>query len=111
MSADVMSVRLHLRGVRVTEVVVDTPLELVVGVVSTKNLSGCPGCGRSCRRVHDRRQRQIRDLEISGLRTVLFGPSAGSCAMAVGSGTWKPISSSRVVSLAAWRGGWSKTPR
>ena len=70
MSADVMSVRLHLRGVRVTEVVVDTPSELIVG--ATKNLSGCPGCGRSCRRVHDRRQRQIRDLEVSGRRTVLL---------------------------------------
>ena len=72
MSADVMRVRLHLRGVRVTEVVVDAPTELVVGVVATKKLSGCPGCGRSCRRVHDRRQRQIRDLEISGRRTVLL---------------------------------------
>ena len=42
MSVDVMSVRLHLRGVRVTEVVVDTPSELVVGVVSVRKLSG--GC-------------------------------------------------------------------
>ena len=49
MSADVMRVRLHLRGVRVTEVVVDAPTELVVGVVATKKLSECPGCGRSCR--------------------------------------------------------------
>ena len=72
MSADVMRVRLHLRGVRVTEVVVDAPAELVVGVVATKKLSECPGCGSSCRRVHDRRQRQIRDLEISGRRTVLL---------------------------------------
>ena len=48
MSADVMSVRLHLRGVPVTEVVVDTPSELIVGVVSTRKLSRCPGCGRSC---------------------------------------------------------------
>ena len=72
MSADVMSVRLPLRGVRVTEVVVDTPTELVVGVVSTRKLSGCPGCGRSCRRVHDRRQREIRDLKITGRRTVLL---------------------------------------
>ena len=32
MSADFMTVRLHLPGVRVTGVVVDTPTELVVGV-------------------------------------------------------------------------------
>ena len=69
---DVMSVRLHLRGVRVTEVMVDTLTELVVGVVSVKKLSSCPFCGRSCRRVHDRRRRRIRDLEVSGRLTVLL---------------------------------------
>lgn len=72
MSADVMSVRLHLRGVRVAEVLVDTPSELVVGVVAVRKLSECPFCGRSCRRVHDRRRRKIRDLEVSGRRTVLL---------------------------------------
>ncbi len=37
MSADVMSVRLHLhRVLRVAEVVVDRPTELVAGVVFTK---------------------------------------------------------------------------
>ena len=49
--------RLHLPGVRVTGVVVDTPTELVVGVVSVKKLSECPHCGCSCQKVHDRRQR------------------------------------------------------
>ena len=72
MSADVMTVRLHLPGVRVTGVVVDTPTELVVGVVSVKKLSKCPHCGCSCRRVHDRRRREIRDLEHGGRRTVLL---------------------------------------
>ena len=64
--------RLHLPGVRVTGVVVDTPTELVVGVVSVKKLSECPQCGCSCRRVHDRRRREIRDLEHGGRRTVLL---------------------------------------
>ena len=72
MSFDVMRVRLHLRGVRVTGVVVDTPAELVVGVVSVRKLSSCPFCGRSCRRVHDRRRREIRDLEHGGRSTVLW---------------------------------------
>ena len=72
MSADFMTVRLHLPGVRVTGVVVDTPTELVVGVVSVKKLSKCPHCGCSCRRVHDRRRREIRDLEHGGRRTVLL---------------------------------------
>ncbi len=34
-----MTVRLHLPGVRVTGVVVDTPTELVVGVSSVKKLA------------------------------------------------------------------------
>ena len=64
MSFDVMRVRLHLRGVRVTGVVVDTPAELVVGVVSVRKLSSCPFCGLSCQQVHDRRrQRQCMDLD------------------------------------------------
>lgn len=70
--SDVMPIRLHLRGVRVTGVIVDTLGELEVGVVSVKKLSSCPHCGRSCRRVHDRRQRRIRDLEVSGRLTVLL---------------------------------------
>ena len=39
MSADVMRVRLHLRGVRVTGVVVDTPTELVVEVTGFRRPS------------------------------------------------------------------------
>ena len=72
MSFDVMRVRLHLRGVRVTGVVVDTPAELVVGVVSVRKLSSCPFCGLSCQQVHDRRRREIRDLEHGGRSTVLL---------------------------------------
>ena len=72
MSFDVMRVRLHLRGVRVTGVVVDTPAELVVGVVSVRTLSSCPFCGLSCQQVHDRRRREIRDLEHGGRSTVLL---------------------------------------
>ena len=48
------------------------PTDLVVRAVSTKKLSECPHCVRSCWRVHDRCQRQIRDLEMSGRRTVLL---------------------------------------
>ena len=72
MSADLMSVRLHLRGDRVTGVVVDIPGEFVVGVVSTRKLSSCPFCGRSCRRVHDGCEREVCDLEIGGRLTVLL---------------------------------------
>ena len=40
--------------------------------MSTRRLSSCPFCGRSCRRVHDRRRREIRDLEHGGRPTVLL---------------------------------------
>ena len=46
--SDLMSVRLHLKGVRV---VVDTVDRLVVGVESAREWSRCPYCGFGCRKV------------------------------------------------------------
>ena len=71
MASDVMAVRLHLPQVRVLGVVVDTPGELVVSVESTVRRLRCPACGFMCRRVHDRRGKKVRDLEVSGRRTTL----------------------------------------
>ena len=71
MARDVMSVRLHLPQIRVVGVVEDTPGVLVVEVESTLRRVRCPVCGFGCRRVHDRRQRRVRDLEVSGRRTTL----------------------------------------
>ena len=56
MSSDVMRVRLHLRGVRVLEVVADSPGRLEVAVEATWSTSRCPHCGFKCRGVHDRRR-------------------------------------------------------
>ncbi len=61
-----MQVRLHLRLIRVLEVVVDTLSELVVAVASTRSWSRCPHCGFACRSVHDTRMQRIRDLAVSG---------------------------------------------
>ena len=66
MARDVMSVRLHLPQVRVLGVVEDTPARLVVGVESTARRLRCPDCGFRCHRVHDRRDKKVRDLEVSG---------------------------------------------
>ena len=71
MACDVMTVRLHLAQIRVLEVVEDTPGALRVSVESTFRRLRCPQCGFKCRRVHDRRDKKIRDLEVSGRRTVL----------------------------------------
>jgi len=61
-----MRVRLHLRLIRVLDVVVDTIDALVVEVASTRSWSRCPDCGHQARRAHDSRVKKIRDLPISG---------------------------------------------
>lgn len=71
MAGDVMSVRLWLPQTRVTGVLVDAPGELVVEVRSTVTRPVCPHCGAKSGRVHDRRAKRVRDLEVSGRRTVL----------------------------------------
>ena len=71
MASDVMSVRLWLPRIGVLEVVVDAPERLAVRVASTVSRPRCPDCGTPSGRCHDRRDREIRDLEISG-RPVLL---------------------------------------
>ena len=72
MSSDVMRVRLHLRQVRVLEVVADSPGRLVVAVEAAWSWSRCPHCGFKCRRVHDRRVKRVWDQPVSGRETVLL---------------------------------------
>ena len=69
--SDVMSVRLHLSGVRVRGVLVDSVDRLEVEVESTREWSRCRHCGFRCYRVWDRRPKRVRDLEVSGRRTTL----------------------------------------
>ena len=69
--SDVMSVRLHLWGVRVLGVGVDSVDRLDVEVESSREWSRCPQCGFRCHKVWDRRAKRVRDLEVSGRRTTL----------------------------------------
>ena len=69
--SDVMSVRLHLTGVRVTGVLVDSVDYLKVEVESTREWSRCRHCGFRCYRVWHRRSKRVRDLGVSGRRTTL----------------------------------------
>ena len=71
MNRDVMSVRLWLPRIRVLEVVVDAPEKLSVRVASTVLRPRCPDCATPSGRVHDRRDREVRDLEVSGRPTTL----------------------------------------
>ena len=69
--SDVMSVRLHLSGVRVRGVGVDSVDRLEVEVESVREWSRCRYCGFRCQRVWDRRAKRVRDLGVSGRRTTL----------------------------------------
>ena len=69
--SDVMQVRLHLSGVRVRGVGVDSVERLEVEVESTREWSRCGHCGFRCYRVWDRRAKRVRDLGVSGRRTTL----------------------------------------
>ena len=60
--SDVMSVRLHLSGVGVTGVLVDTVERLEVEVESARGWSRCRHCGFRCYKVWDRRAKRVRDL-------------------------------------------------
>ena len=71
MACDVMAVRLHLPQVRVLEVLEDTSGVLRVGVESTFGRLRCAQCGFKCHRVHDRRDKKVRDLEVSGRAVTL----------------------------------------
>ena len=71
MASDVMAVRLHLPQIRVLEVLEDAPDVLRVSVESTFRRLRCAQCGFKCHRVHDRRDKKIRDLGVSGRPTTL----------------------------------------
>lgn len=81
--SDVMSVRLHLSGVRVLAVAVDSVDRLEVEVESARGWSRCRHCGFRCERVWDRRAKRIRDLGVSGRHTTLVWRrrrfSCGNC--------------------------------
>ena len=69
--SDVMSVRLHLSGVRVLGVLVDSVDRLEVEVESAREWSRCRHCGFKCSKVWDRRPKRVRDLGVSGRRATL----------------------------------------
>ena len=92
---------LHLSGVRVRGVGVDSVDRLEVEVESAREWSRCPDCGFCCFRVWDRRAKRVRDLGVSGRRTQRwFGVAAGSNVGTAGSVTLRIMTSSKAVCLA-----------
>ena len=90
--SDVMSVRLHLSGVGVTGVLVDTVERLEVEVESARGWSRCRHCGFRCQQVQDRRAKRVRDLGVSGRRTTLVWRrrrfECGNCELLCQIGGW-----------------------
>jgi transposase len=68
---DAMTIRLHLRGMRVREVVEDLPERLVVAVVAISSVIRCSACGFKTNRVHATRKVKVADLPVSGRPTTL----------------------------------------
>ena len=71
MAPDAMTIRLHLRRIRVIRVLVDLIEHLVVEVTDSRRVVRCPYCGFRVFRVHDRRRYTIRDLPAQGRRSDL----------------------------------------
>lgn len=71
MSPDAMTVRLHLRRIRVVAVVVDLIERLVVEIVDVRRVVRCPHCGFKTSRVHDDRRLRVQDLLTGGRPTTL----------------------------------------
>ena len=66
-----MTVRLHLRRIRVVRMVRDDEAELVVEVADSQSVKRCPACGLRTARVHETRRRRVRDLPSLGRPTTL----------------------------------------
>jgi transposase len=63
---DAMTIRLHLRSMRVLEVVEDLPERLVVAVAAVSSVIRCSACGFKTSRVHATRKVKVADLPVSG---------------------------------------------
>lgn len=68
---DAMTIRLHLRAMRVLEVVEDLPERLVVAVVAISSVIRCSACGHKTATVHATRRVKVADLPVSGRSTTL----------------------------------------
>jgi transposase len=72
MAPDAISIRLHLRRIKVLAVVADLIERLVVEVSDTRRVARCALCGFTTATVHDRRRVKVHDLPTQGRPTTLI---------------------------------------
>jgi hypothetical protein len=94
-----MSVRLHLRRIRVVGVLVDLIEKLVVEIADVRRVVRCPHCGFKTTTVHDRRRYQVHDLPTRGRPTTLMWCDAGAAVGSAGNGA------SRNIPRSSWEDG------
>lgn len=67
-----MTVRLHLRRMKVVRVVTDEIDELVIEVADTRSVVRCPACGHKTKKVHETRRVLIRDVPLGRPTTLVW---------------------------------------
>ena len=68
---DGMTIRLHLKRIRVVRVVTDEINRLEVEVADTRKVVRCPSCGHKTSKVHETRRVKIKDLPSGSRPTTL----------------------------------------
>ncbi len=79
MAPDAMTVRLHLRRIRVIAVLVDLVERLVVAVEDLRRVVRCPHCGFKTAAVHDRREVKVHDIAQGRPTTLVWNRRRFGC--------------------------------
>jgi predicted RNA-binding Zn-ribbon protein involved in translation (DUF1610 family) len=69
---DGMTIRLHLKGMKVLRVVEDEIDKLVIEVADTRTVVRCPACGHRTTRVHETRRVVVSDLPLGRPTTLIW---------------------------------------
>ena len=72
MASDGMTIRLHLRRMKVVRVVVDEIDELVIEVADTRSVVRCPACGYKTTKVHETRRVEVKDIPLGRPTTLVW---------------------------------------
>ncbi|HEX2064801.1 MAG TPA: ISL3 family transposase, partial [Acidimicrobiales bacterium] len=72
MAQDGMTIRLHLKRIKVVRVVEDEIDKLVIEVADTRTVVRCPACGHKTTKIHETRKVEVRDLPMGRPTTLIW---------------------------------------